>query len=271
MTRQQPDKNEIISLVDQPYRIGPISFIEPIHHGDWNQIYKIWADRTWVLRISHPRKQEKQLRFELDVMTYLRSQLPVIPAIHQTGWGGCYNRYTDRFVTLFEFVSGHPIEKDQNSVQSAGILVGRIHKALADYSRDHRLVNNLSTIDFNWVDNYMFSGDVFQMIKDLKPLTGVDQNLLKDITTDLDYLRAVQERLNQWEKRHTRSGCFTESIIHGDYYSRYILTDDNQTTGVLDWDETITDWLEYEVGNALFDFSRDDTCLDLDQVNKQNF
>ena len=117
----------------------------------------------------------------------------------------------------------------------------------------------------------MFSGDVFQKIKDVKPSLGVDQNLLKDITTDLDYLRAVQERLNQWEKRHTRSGCFTESIIHGDYYSRYILTDDDQTTGVLDWDETITDWLEYEVGNALFDFSRDDTCLDLDQVNKQNF
>ena len=111
MTRQQTNKNEIISVVDQLYRIGPISFIEPIHHGDWNQIYKIRADNTWVLRISHARKQEKQLRFELEVMTYLRSQLPVIPAIHQTRWGGCYNRYTDRLVTLFEFVPGHPIEK----------------------------------------------------------------------------------------------------------------------------------------------------------------
>jgi len=146
----------IEKLLCRVYGINHIKAVFPIGKGEWNSINKIEAAPNLVLRISHKRKKETQLAFELDVMTHAAKSLSVVPKIQLTNNDDLYHDQNGVFYTLFEFKEGKPISVNLESVKRAGKLLGRIHRVLREYSEKQRYLNGFSIIDFDWEDNYFF-------------------------------------------------------------------------------------------------------------------
>ena len=74
-------------LLDHAYGMQNVQAISPVEDGEWNRVFNIEAGDTSILRISHRRKDETQLAFELDVMTHARAHLSVVPCIRQARVG----------------------------------------------------------------------------------------------------------------------------------------------------------------------------------------
>jgi Ser/Thr protein kinase RdoA (MazF antagonist) len=261
----------INNLLDQAYDIKNEAAIIPIGKGEWNRIYKIEAEPNLVLRISHRRKEQAQLAFELNMMTYVAESLQVVPRIRPTSAGELYIVQNGVLYTLFEYKNGRPISTDLDNVMKAGILLGRIHRVLLEYSRRCCFLNGISIIDFDWDDNYFFSGDVLSAAAEKEVISSSERKVLAKIIENISFLREAREKIERWINHYRRHKCFTESVIHGDYCNGNLLEEDKCITAVLDWDETATSWLEYEVANAMWEFSRDDTRFRIDPERKSLF
>ena len=236
----------------------PVS-LHPIEGGDWNQVYRIDGKGEWILRVSHCRKTEEQLRFELTIVSLLSECLSYVPKIRLSREGKLYARFEGKMCALFEFKPGRSLTITNDTVILAGATLGEIHNEHSNISQKHRLVTDLSIIRFDWLNNYFYSGDILDAEAREFQVPDEDRMFLEDIFAHMDFLRSVRARLRQWLDRCRERKLFAESITHGDFCRRNILTESGHVTAVLDWDETVTSWLEYEVATALWEFSRDDS------------
>ncbi len=248
----------LLKILKHQYGIPNPTIVRSIANGDWNRIYEVRGDGHWILRISHHRKTEDQLAFELHAMQAVGRRLPVVPDIRRTVDGERYAAHNGTFYTLFQWMPGRPLRITDATVRLAGAMLGRIHRTLQETAPTLRFVNDLSILDFDWTDNYMVTGDLFaDAIADLDPPDSA-REVFAEIAAHLEYLRAIRNAVETWRTQCLAEGCLTEGITHGDYYRRNILMADGRITAVLDWDEAVTSWLEYEVANATWEFARDD-------------
>jgi len=58
-------------LLSTVYGIGNPREILRIDNGDWNIIFRVTPDESWILRISHHRKAKPQLEFEMRLLRRL--------------------------------------------------------------------------------------------------------------------------------------------------------------------------------------------------------
>jgi Ser/Thr protein kinase RdoA (MazF antagonist) len=252
------DTNTIRNLLIHHYGIPEPRIVRTIDNGNWNRIYEMRGDGHWILRISHHRKTEAQLAFELHAMQTAGQRLSIVPDVRPTVTGSAYAVDRDRFYTLFQYMPGQLLQITDRTVELAGATLGRIHDALGKASPKLRLVNDLSILDFDWTDNYMVTGDMFDdAIAALVPPAS-SREAFDEIVANLAFLRRTRDTIGTWLDRCRQEDRLTEGITHGDYYWRNILMADGRITGVLDWDEAITSWIEYEVANATWEFARDD-------------
>lgn len=247
-----------LEILKHQYGIPDPKVVRSIANGDWNRIYEVRGGGRWILRISHLRKTERQLVFELHVMEAAARRLPVVPGIRRTVNGEFYAVHDGVFYTLFQWMPGHPLHITDRTVRLTGAMLGRIHRTLQEIAPTLRLINDLSILDFDWTDNYMVTGDLFgDAIADLDPPNGA-REIFAEITAGLGFLRSTRDKVEAWRARCLAENRLTEGITHGDYYRRNILMAEGRITAVLDWDETVTSWLEYEGANATWEFARDD-------------
>lgn len=185
-------------------------------------------------------------------------RLSIVPDVRRTIGGERYAVHHGEFYTLFQYMPGQPLRITDRTVRLAGATLGRIHHVLEEAPSTLRLVNDLSILDFDWTDNYMVTGDMFaDAIAALKP-PAPSRETFEEVVANLVFLRRTRDAIGAWLDRCREEDRLTEGIIHGDYYKRNILMADGQITAVLDWDEAITSWVEYEVANATWEFARDD-------------
>lgn len=149
-----------MDLLSTVYDISEPGSLERIDSGDWNRIYKVQADGEWILRISHHRKIQRQLEFELAIVSLLSQLLSYVPKIKPACEGGLFGLYHGDLCSLFEFMPGQPLGVTNATAELAGATLGRIHSELLPISETHRLVNDLSLIRFDWTSNTMYSGDL---------------------------------------------------------------------------------------------------------------
>ena len=246
--------DDLAGMLEEVYGIAEPT-LERVDNGDWNTIFRVHADGEWILRLSHHRKTQRQLEFELGLVAHISRSFAFVPQVRPTLEGGLFASYGGRMCSLFAFLSGDEITETPEAAFAAGRALGSLHKALLDYSDNHRFAAELSLIDFNWFSNYFYSGDVLgPSVLDSVP----DHSAARDVSVirnDVAYLRRARSDLSTWLRRQQETGSLTECIVHGDFYQRNILWDGTEVTGVIDWDETSTSWLEYELANAVWEFS----------------
>ena len=257
------DKNHnILDFLSTAYDLTKVHRITRINNGDWNRVYQVDADQSWILRISHHRKVREQLEFELSLLKRLCERLTYIADITLTKDGRLFGTHQGLFCTLFKYIPGETLRVTDETVVQAGMVLGEIHEELAVISRDLQLINRQSILNLDWYDNYLYQGEVLDN-RLLNPcLTRNNSMHLDAIISELEFLREIRTLLSSWLRDCRNSFAYTESIIHGDYYRRNILLNGKTITAVIDWDETNTSWLEYETANAAWEFARDDArCM----------
>jgi Ser/Thr protein kinase RdoA (MazF antagonist) len=162
-------------------------------------------------------------------------------------------------------MSGKDISETIDAAAAAGRILGELHRELMVFSRKYRLTENLSLIGFDWFANYFYTGDVFTSDWLDVPVGQTDESYLSNIRENLPFLRDTRSQISAWLAGQQKAGTLTECTVHGDYYQRNILWDGTAITAVLDWDEVNTSWLEYEVANAVWEFSLQDDTMMMDQ------
>ena len=234
----------VTAVLESRYDIHRISNLTRIDNGDWNTIFRVRAEDEWIVRLSHNRKRQAQLEFELRLMSSLALRLSYVPQIKRTKDGRLYTDHQGRFCSVFQCMPGDEIPETADAAAAVGRTLGRMHNELLAYSRDHRLVDDLSLIDFDWFSNYFYTGDT--LTPEWLHLVVDDDEAcyLDEIREGLLYLRNARDRLSAWIAEQQRDELLTECTVHGDFYQRNILWDGKSVTGVIDWDETVTSWLE---------------------------
>ena len=53
-------------------------------------------------------------------------------------------------------------------------------------------------------------------------------------------------------------------VVHGDYFRGNLLVQDDDVTGIVDWDEAHIDWMAYELGWSAWEFCTPGDSLDFD-------
>ena len=256
--------SDIVDFLDFAYGISNVDALVQIDNGDWNTIYRICSDQDWILRLSHRRKTPTQLDFELFVVSHLSSRLDYVPRIKPVRDGALFANYRGKYCSVFEFMPGAEISETADAIAAAARTLARLHAELTELSRAYQLVGDLSLIDFDWLSNYFYSSDVLDAKWLDISVCDKDVRSLCEIRKNLPFLRESRTELATWLEGKQSDGILTECIVHGDYYQRNILWNGRSVTGVLDWDETSTSLLEYEVANAVWEFSLQEETATMD-------
>ena len=249
-------ESDALNVLTAAYGISHIKRISEIANGDWNVIYKIEADGQWILRFSHHRKRREQLEFELKLIDDLSQELTVVPRVGRTTDDRLYYGSGGAFCSLFQMLPGEDIAESDNELRSAGTTLARLHNHLELLSASRTLIDNMSLIGFDWAANYFYSGDMFNL--------DFSDPVVCGLREAIPFLRELRIELSKWIKDPETDRRLTRSVIHGDYYQRNILWDGRRISGVIDWDETHTSYLEYELANALWEFSLQNETMTMD-------
>lgn len=249
----------IKDLMSSVYDISKVSGVLRINGGEWNRIYRIDSQPIWILRISHHRKIRSQLEFELSILTRLSESLSYVPQIRLTKDGQLFGVHKGLLCSLFAYMPGQILSVTDKTVTQAGAILGEIHRELAGISKNFRLVDDLSIINFDWFNNYMYKGEVLDAQVLNTYLSIYKSTHLNAVVSELEFLQESRTLISSWLSSYSSDNGLGQGIIHGDYYRRNILTDGKHISAVLDWDETITSWVEYEIANAVWEFARDDS------------
>lgn len=131
--------------------------------------------------------------------------------------GGTYFTWSGRVVTVFPFVDGEPVDRENpNQVADAGRLLSRIHRALLAW-------------------------------QPASPPAPLEPSVIDDELADGD--------LDPWWSSCLQK--VQHGVCHGDYYRRNVLVSDGQIHGVIDWGDAHVGPLIREVGFAAWEFGHD--------------
>lgn len=130
--------------------------------GDWNQLYRIDGN-AWVLRVSHSRKDVRQLNFELDVVSSLAKSLALVPDVVPALDGSLFVTHCGRLCTMFAYVPGESPRLSDKVAEAAGETLGVIHRALRGLTGRFRCVLPPSLVVIDWMDTCFYKGEGFDI------------------------------------------------------------------------------------------------------------
>ncbi len=200
-----------------------------------------------VVRLSPAFRSPARLRWIHQVMLSLQSSLPQVIAPLPALDGTTLFHYHNQSGALFPFVSGVPLDRENAGLrQAAATFLARLHTAL------------LSCMPYALsVERDLLIG--------IPPLPSLpDSEVLVDPDLDLWHTALLQE-----------SPPFTTGLIHGDYYRRNLLTQEEQIITLLDFDDLHLDFLMQEVAWSRWEFCKteasDDWHLDRVQALRRSY
>jgi hypothetical protein len=135
--------NDVRNHLTSAYGMGNVSGISRIENGDWNSIYRIRSDEDWILRLSHDRKTQAQLEFEIAIVSHLSTQLTYVPKVRTTKEGRIFTRLRGKLCSLLQFMPGDEIPETDDAIaawefslqdETATMDLGAMGKFLESYS-----------------------------------------------------------------------------------------------------------------------------------------
>src|SRR5947209_2324566 len=257
------------SMLQSRYQFGIITSLRTLTGGEWNRVLRGECERgMFVLRVSHPSRTPESVAYEHALMRFMRGHLWQVPDLFAARDGLTHFLCDGHVVSLFEWMPGETADRERAAVRGeAARVLARIHQAALQYPDHSPRPQYPSLRDLDWDRNRMWEWEPVRGF--LRPrarghgpaiLAGADTEeaaLRRQIADRLPQIEQEREGLRAWVARLAASGRpLLFAPTHGDYHRGNLLVDGDRITAVLDWDECQPEWLAFELGRALWEFSK---------------
>lgn len=197
--------------------------VEAFGGGDEASVFRLSCNGTSiVLRVSPPWCTRAEIAWTHAVVKAVRQFVPeAIAPIH--GSTGTIIDWEGRCVTLFPFVPGAPLDREDSALRlEAARLLAAIHRVSTAWAGRPR------------------------------PPPRADRPALRANVAALE-----DPALDRWWER-VQSGHLVCGATHGDFYRGNVLCRDGRIIGIIDWYDSEVAPLAVELAGATFEFCRND-------------
>ncbi|MEM7537568.1 MAG: phosphotransferase [Chloroflexota bacterium] len=262
---QNAQDEQLKQIVADHYDLGELLTISKIPKGMVNQSYKIETlkhgkKEVYLFRHYHPQTTPAQIRFEHALLIELqRRNFALAPQLIERRNGKSYLK-TSHYVAIFSFLSGES-KYEWNTPLSTQEEFGHVAKELAFY---HQTISGWKSS----CHKPKFIAQIPAMMSRWRDIVRVypiaKSSFERYFLAHYNYLNDVAVKLKQRfdEKLVYR---LPEIAVHGDYHAGNLLFQDDQVSGILDFNHSNIDYRLFDIGLALMYF-----CANLHNANDEH-
>jgi Ser/Thr protein kinase RdoA (MazF antagonist) len=231
---------DLAAAIQERYGFVELQRGDRLAGGYANDIFRLDADgAAYVVRVQRRPVDAAGLAWEHGFLRALAPRLHDVVAPVAATDGSTFFRRGEDAVAVLPFVEGTPAEPDRDRSAAAEALA-RFHSASADLDLPPRpglarLHELRAAID---------SGRYFAAI-------GPHANPLPP---GIEERAAEIEAAQAWALNFLDRPPLTTAAIHGDLFPGNVLVRDGRVVAVVDWEEANTDWIAYDLANAMWEF-----------------
>ena len=236
----------------------------------------------FVLRWSHLGASLESVGYEYDLTRFLQARIPQVltPLTNREGFPCML--YEGRVVTLFPFLNGRQADRESPTLRAnAACMLARLHRESCSFPSEGFRPGYPSLRELDWDRNPLWDWNrVSALLRQTSPVRSVDDTIkAKDESPCFAAILGRTEQIERewvtfraWIGHLAASGrSLSWGPIHGDYYRANLLTEQDEITGVLDWEECRPEWLAWELGRALWEFCKDEVTSTLNHERARVF
>lgn len=223
----------LVADVERRYGLR-VSALEPLAGGyecDVAMLTTAGGERR-VLRVSPAARSVAELAWAYDLAAYASLHVPQAVAPLAARDGSRVFRHVDRPVSLFPFVDGHLLDRDDAAERdTAARLLGRLHRVLPEWPARRPRPDPPSQ-------------------RPTAPHVASPAELAEQSATIPD--AALDRFIAGW-----RAGPrLPEAPLHGDFYRGNLLCAGGEVVGLLDWDDAVFGSREYELAWTVWELAQ---------------
>lgn len=223
----------LLAVVERRYGFA-VSTAMPLAGGYECDVALLTAadGRRCVLRVSPPTRSVEELAWAYDLASYAAGHIPETVAPLAAGDGSRLFLHEGRPVSLFPFVAGHLLDRNDPAERDAAArLLGRLHRVLPAWPR---LRSRPSA-----PEHRVASPDIASAAE-----IGEQDAVLPDA------------ELGRFLARWRENPRLPPAPLHADFYPGNLLCSDGRVVGLLDWDEARISSREYELAWSVWEFAQ---------------
>jgi Ser/Thr protein kinase RdoA (MazF antagonist) len=202
------------------------------------------AGGAFVLRIYPPDEIPVAVTTECRWLTALNTQLPEVPRPVPTNGMELVAAQHGQTAVLTSWTAGEHAHPDNPTHQQlAADFLARLHTAGEVFVSEGTRPGYPALRDLDWTSNPWWN------TRDVEATCErfAEQDLWQRLSGRMQEASATLASLAKLDLRDT--------LIHGDFYARNLIVENDELQAVVDWDECAIDWRALEVANAAWSFS----------------
>ncbi len=220
---------EEIAAAVRPFGLAAPDRVQPEPKGGVNTNYHVWAGgERFFLRIAEG-KTEADVRFEAEVLAYLREARFPVPELLVAGDGRPWAPAAGKLAMLFAYAPGEeiaPAAVGPERCRRVGERLARLHDLAGGFTAERRNQYGEDRVRA-WLDPLRPDGGGDPAVKEALPL--------------LDEELADAARLPSAPR----------GLVHGDLFLDNVLWIGDRVSAVLDWEMSCVDAFAYDLAVAL--------------------
>lgn len=240
---EQTIPGALVALIETAYgyHIRSASAVAP---NDEAVAWRGVAERALFIHQSPSWRTRDELTWVHRLVTKVAPLLPEAIAPLQTKTATTFVEYGDAFVTLYPFVEGvHLDREDARQRDTAARFLARVHQALLRCEMPPRPEARPHS---SW------RAVLAQAMATQSDARSPSRVLL----AAPEAAELVDNELDAWHGALVRRSDLRRGLVHGDYYRRNVLWADDRVAALVDWHEAHHDLLVAEVAQATWEFSK---------------
>jgi homoserine kinase type II len=256
----------LLASVRDRYGIGDAHAVTPLSGGEYKTMWRLDTARgPLVLGVRHPSTRLESMQYEHDLLRFMHSRIPQVPAPLVANDDTSYFTFNNRVITLFEFIEGEASDSINEAIRcNAAGMLACLHQAALEYPNRTARPGLPPLRELDWERNTAWSKwhwpRVARLLKLLADEPGTERFLrggraTREIVARKSQIEAERRYFRDWTQNLAAANRnLSFAPIHGDYYRQNLLTQGDQISGIIDWDECRADWLCFELAFALWEF-----------------
>ena len=216
------------------WNAGTIQAIKtPTIGGTIDSTHLITTNKGRYALCASTRNDPDRLKQEHELILWAHQHdIPTPPPL-PTPQGDTIVTYKDQIFTLFPFVNGHQVSRDNLQpahIAAMGSFLAQIHTILADYP-----TSNVSKRNFEidpHADREQALADIDRLIKKISAIPSpdhTDQHALDRLTARKKWLQTLTD------PKKSAPLTLPFQVIHGDYQETNVFFQNNHVSSIIDW------------------------------------
>ncbi len=273
----------LIAVIRREYPdIPAISSFERIIHGERNDVFFLYGEKNYVIRIIHHSIPFVGVEFINRWACIAADGCDVAIAPLLTKDGKTFIVHDSRAVCLYDKIEGsHAAPSDPLIRDDMALRQAQLHRIGFDCAIKAPRPDRTQMLTFDFENNFLYKWDaVDKMLKeggrtlfeDPRHQSERDLACAREIYERRDAVYRAKEEFEKIVREiNARDLSLTYAPIHGDIYSGNVLAKDHRITAIVDWDECNYDLTAYELARTCFMFCSDPSGTTFDMQKAARF